>query len=234
MPFLSPLEIEALRLSLTVALWSVAGSLPLGLGVAWLLARHQFWGKSLLNGLVHLPLVIPPVAVGYLLLVTLGRRGPVGGWLYDSFGISIAFTWKGAAIAAAVMAFPLMVRAIRLSLENVDRGIETAARTLGAGRLSVFLRITLPLTAPGLLVGSMLAFARALGEFGATITFVSNIPGETQTLPIALYSVIQTPGGEHAAARLLAISIGLAVLALAASEILARRIAARNGSGAVS
>lgn len=229
MPALTPLELEALRLSVTVALWSVAGSLPLGIGVAWLLARRDFWGKTLLNGLVHLPLVIPPVAVGYLLLVLLGRRGPVGAWLYDSFGISLAFTWKGAAIAAAVMAFPLMVRAIRLSLENVDRGLETAARTLGAGRLSVFLRITLPLTAPGVLAGSVLAFARALGEFGATITFVSNIPGETQTLPIALYSVIQTPGGEDAAVRLLVISVVLAILALAVSEILSRRIAAHNG-----
>lgn len=229
MPALTPLEFEALSLSVTVALWSVAGSLPLGIGVAWLLARRNFWGKTLLNGLVHLPLVVPPVAVGYLLLVLLGRRGPVGAWLHDSFGISIAFTWKGAAIAAAVMAFPLMVRAIRLSLENVDRGLETAARTLGAGRVSVFLRITLPLTAPGVLAGSVLAFARALGEFGATITFVANIPGETQTLPIALYSVIQTPGGEDAAVRLLVISVTLAILALAVSEILSRRIAAHNG-----
>ncbi len=226
---LTALELEALQLSLTVALWSVVGSLPVGLAVAWLLARREFWGKSVLNGIVHLPLVLPPVAVGYFLLVALGRRGMVGGWLFDTFGISVAFTWKGAAIAAAVMAFPLMVRAIRLSLENVDRGLETAARTLGAGRLSVFLRVTLPLTAPGVLAGSILAFARALGEFGATITFVANIPGETQTLPIALYSVIQSPGGEDAALRLLLLSVGLAIAALAISELLSRRVASRIG-----
>jgi molybdate transport system permease protein len=231
MSFLSPLEWEALGLSLQVAFWGVIGSLPFGLAIAWALARRDFWGKTLLNGLVHLPLVIPPVAVGYLLLVLLGRRGPLGAWLYDVFGMTIAFTWKGAAVAAAVMAFPLMVRAIRLSLENVDRGLETAARTLGAGRVSVFLRITLPLTAPGVLTGSVLAFARALGEFGATITFVSNIPGETRTLPIALYSVIQSPGGEDAAMRLLLISVGLAILALGASEFLSRRIASQIGTG---
>jgi molybdate transport system permease protein len=224
---LTALELEALGLSLTVALWSVIGSLPVGLGVAWLLARREFWGKTVLNGFVHLPLVLPPVAVGYFLLVALGRRGLVGGWLYDTFGVSVAFTWKGAAIAAAVMAFPLMVRAIRLSLENVEQGLETAARTLGAGRLSVFLRITLPLTMPGILAGSVLAFARALGEFGATITFVSNIPGETRTLPIALYSVIQSPGGEDAALRLLLLSVVLAIAALAVSELLSRRVAGR-------
>ena len=227
---LTPLELEALGLSLTVALWSVIGSLPFGLGVAWLLARREFWGKTLLNGIVHLPLIIPPVAVGYFLLVALGRQGLVGAWLYETFSVTVAFTWKGAAVAAAVMAFPLMVQAIRLSLENVDKKLETTARTLGAGRVSVFLRVTLPLTAPGVLAGSVLAFARALGEFGATITFVSNIPGETRTLPIALYSVIQSPGGEDAALRLLMLSVGLAVAALAVSEFLSRRIPSPAGS----
>jgi molybdate transport system permease protein len=228
---LTPLEIEALGLSLKVASWSVMGSLPFGLAVAWALARRDFWGKTIVNGLVHLPLVIPPVAVGYLLLVLLGRHGPLGAALFDMFGITIAFTWKGAAVAAAVMAFPLMVRAIRLSLENVDRGLETAASTLGASPVRVFFRITLPLTAPGILAGSVLAFARALGEFGATITFVSNIPGETRTLPIALYSLIQSPGGEDAAMRILLLSVALAVVALTMSEFLSRRITARLGTG---
>jgi len=227
MDWLTPLEIEALGLSLRVALASVAGSLPFGLAVAWLLARRSFPGKSLVDGIIHLPLVVPPVVVGYLLLVALGRRGPVGGWLYDSFGISIAFTWKGAAVAAAVMAFPLMVRAMRLSLESVDRRLEAAARTLGAGRVKVFLTITLPLMAPGVLAGTVLAFARALGEFGATITFVSNIPGETRTLPIALYTLTQTPDGEAAAARLAVISVLLALAAIVASEWIARRMARR-------
>jgi len=172
------------------------------------------------------------VVVGYLLLVVLGRRGPVGGWLYDSFGITIAFTWKGAAVAAAVMAFPLMVRAMRLSLETVDRRLEAAARTLGAGRVRVFMTITLPLMAPGVLAGTVLAFARALGEFGATITFVSNIPGETRTLPIALYTLTQTPDGEAAAARLAVISVVLALAAIVASEWIARRMARRLEGGA--
>lgn len=232
MDWLTPLEIEALGLSLRVALASVAGSLPFGLAVAWLLARRSFPGKSLVDGIIHLPLVVPPVVVGYLLLVALGRRGPVGGWLYDSFGISIAFTWKGAAVAAAVMAFPLMVRAMRLSLESVDRRLEAAARTLGAGRVKVFLTITLPLMAPGVLAGTVLAFARALGEFGATITFVSNIPGETRTLPIALYTLTQTPDGEGAAARLAVISVLLALAAIVASEWIARRMARRLEGGA--
>ncbi len=224
---LTPLEIEALTLSLRVALWAVIASLPIGLATAWLLARREFVGKTLLNGLVHLPLVVPPVAVGYILLVLLGRRGPVGAWLYDVFGVTLIFTWQGAAVASAVMAFPLMVRAIRLSLEAIDRRIETAARTLGATRLRVFLTITLPLATPGILTGVMLAFARSLGEFGATITFVSNIAGETRTLPIALYALIQSPGGEAGAARIMAISIVLAILALLASEYLARRVSAR-------
>lgn len=227
MDWLTPLEVEALGLSLRVALASVACSLPFGLAAAWLLARRSFPGKSLVDGIIHLPLVVPPVVVGYLLLVALGRRGPVGGWLYDSFGISIAFTWKGAAVAAAVMAFPLMVRAMRLSLEAVDKRLEAAARTLGAGRARVFLTITLPLMAPGVLAGTVLAFARALGEFGATITFVSNIPGETRTLPIALYTLTQTPDGEAAAARLAVISVVLALVAIVASEWIARRMARR-------
>ena len=224
---LTPLELEALSLSLRVALWAVLVSLPLGLATAWLLARHEFVGKTLVDGLVHLPLVVPPVAVGYLLMVLLGRRGPLGGWLYDSFGITLIFTWQGAAVASAVMAFPLMVRSIRLSLEAIDDRLETAARTLGAPRVRVFATITLPLATPGILTGVVLAFARSLGEFGATITFVSNIAGETRTLPIALYTLIQSPGGEAGAARLMAISLALAILALLASEFLARRISAR-------
>lgn len=223
---LTPMELEALGLSLRVALWSVAGSLPVGILVAWALARGRFPGKVLLDGLIHLPLVLPPVAVGYLLLVLFGRRGVLGVWLHEQLDITIVFTWKGAAIAAAVMAFPLMVRAIRLSLEAVDTRLEEAARTLGAGQLAVFLTVTLPLTLPGIVTGIVLAFARSLGEFGATITFVSNIPGETRTLPLALYTLIQTPGGEAAAARLLVISILLALAALAASEVLARRTTA--------
>jgi molybdate transport system permease protein len=224
---LTDLEREALALSLRVAVWAVATGLPAALAVAWLLARREFPGKTLLNGVVHLPLVLPPVVVGYLLLLGFGRQGPIGGWLHDVLGVTIAFTWQGAALAAAVMAFPLMVRAIRLSLEAVDTRLESAARTLGAGRLEVFLTVTLPLTAPGLLAGAILGFARSLGEFGATITFVSNIPGETRTLPLALYSLVQQPDGETGALRLAVISVVLALLALAASELLARRVKAR-------
>jgi len=224
---LTALEIEALRLSLQVAFWAVLVTLPLGVAVAWVLARCNFPGKALVDSIVHLPLVVPPVVIGYLLLLSLGRRGVVGGWLYDTFGITLIFTWKGAAIASAIMAFPLMVRAIRLSLEAVDQRLETAARTLGATPLKVLFGITLPLTAPGILAGVVLAFARSLGEFGATITFVSNIPGETRTLPIALYSVLQTPNGEVAALRLAVLSVILALAALFTSEILARRLAAR-------
>ena len=226
---ITPLEIEAIGLSLRVALWAVLWSLPLGIATAWLLARCDFFGKTLLNGVVHLPLILPPVAVGYLLLILLGRRGPVGGWLFDMFGVTVAFTWKGAAIASAVMAFPLMVRAIRLSLEAVDYRLEEAARTLGAGRAWVFLSITLPLIAPGILTGTILCFARSLGEFGATITFVSNIAGETRTLPLALFTLTQTPDGELGALRLMIISVVLALVALIASEVLARRISARIG-----
>jgi len=229
---LSELEVSALELSLRVAVVSVLASLPFGLAAAWLLARCRFPGKSLLDGLIHLPLVLPPVVVGYALLVLFGRRGAVGAWLYDSLGITLAFDWKGAALASAVMAFPLMVRAIRLSLEAVDRRLEAAARTLGAGPLRVFFTVTIPLTAPGILTGAILAFARSVGEFGATITFVSNIPEVTQTLPLALYSLIQQPGGEAAAARLTVIAVVVALLALIASEILARRIARRIAGAA--
>ncbi|OJX67107.1 molybdate ABC transporter permease subunit [Magnetospirillum sp. 64-120] len=224
---LTDLELEALYLSLLVSGWAVAGSLPLGIGCAWLLARRDFPGKTLVDGLIHLPLVLPPVVVGYFLLVLMGRRGVIGSALYDWFGISVAFTWKGAAIASAVIAFPLMVRAIRLSLEGVDRGLEQAARTLGCGPFATFFTVTLPLVMPGILTGVILAFARSLSEFGATITFVSNIPGETRTLPIALYALTQVPGEDAAALRLCVISVVVAFAALMASEILSRRVQAR-------
>ncbi len=229
---LTPLESEALLLSLRVGLVSVVFSLPLGLAVAWLLARREFPGKILLNGLIHLPLVLPPVVVGFTLLVLFGRNGAVGSWLYQVFGITFAVNWKGAALASAVMAFPLMVRAMRLSLEHVDRRLEAAARTLGSDPLKVFTTITLPLMSPGILTGAILAFARSVGEFGATITFVSNIPGETQTLPLALYALTQGPGGDQAAWRLTAISVLLAFAALIASELVARRLDRRiRGAG---
>ena len=224
---LSALEIEAVLLSLRVAFWSVLISLPVAIAVAWLLARKRFPGHIFLNGLVHLPLLVPPVVVGYLLLLLLGRNGAMGAWLWDWFSITVAFTWRGAAVASAVMAFPLMVRAIRLSLESVDIRLEAAARTLGAPPLWVFITVSLPLMAPGILTGAMLAFARGFGEFGATITFVSNIPGETRTLPIALYSLTQVPGGEGGALRLMILSIVIAMLALFASELMARRVRAR-------
>jgi len=221
---LTPLEWEALSLSLKVATWATVASLPLGLWVAWVLARHRFPGHGILNGVVHLPLVLPPVVVGYVLLIVLGRGGALGGWLYETFGLSLAFTWKGAAVAAAVMAFPLMVRAMRLSLEAVDPGLEQAARTLGATPLRVFFTVTLPLMLPGVVTGAVLAFARALGEFGATITFVSNIPGETRTLPLALYNFTQVPGGENSAFRLAVLAVIVALIALIVSEALARRV----------
>jgi molybdate transport system permease protein len=228
--FLTPLEQEALVLSLQVASSSVVISLPAAMLVSWLLARQEFPGKTLLNGIVHLPLVLPPVVVGYLLLILLGRNGPLGRILDQVFGVTLAFTWQGAALAAAVMAFPLMVRAMRLSLENVDRKLEAAARTLGAGRLHVFLSVTLPLMAPGIVVGAILAFARSLGEFGATITFVSNIPGETRTLPLALYTMVQSPDGEAAALRIAVISIVVAFATLAGSEVFARVVRRRIGN----
>ncbi len=223
---LSPIEIEALKLSLWVSFWAVAGSLPLGVLAAWVLARLNFPGKSILDGLIHLPLVLPPVVIGYLLLVGFGRKGIIGAWLYELAGLTLAFNWKGAVLAAAVMSFPLLVRAVRLSLESVDRGLEAAARTLGAGPLRVFFTVTLPLITPGLLTGLILAFARSLGEFGATITFVSNIRGETQTLPLALYTLTQMPDGEVGAMRLCIISVVIAMGALVVSEGLSRRFTA--------
>lgn len=224
---LTPDELTAVHLSLRVAAWATLTSLPLGLAVALLLARGRFWGHSLLNVLVHLPLVLPPVVTGYMLLLLLGRRGPLGQFLEQTFGIVVAFRWTGAVIASAVMGFPLLVRAIRLSLESVDRRLEDAARTLGANRIWVFLTVTLPLVLPGVVAGMILCFAKSLGEFGATITFVSAIPGETRTLPAAIYSLTQVPGGEAGALRLTLVAMALAMLALLASEIVARRVAAR-------
>ncbi len=224
---LTPLEIEALLLSLRVGLVSVAASLPLALGCAWLLSRCDFPGKSLIDGIIHLPLVLPPVAVGFGLLVLFGRNGAIGAWLYALFGVTFAFNWKGAALASAVVAFPLMVRAMRLSLDAVDRRLEAAARSLGAPRLRVAATITVPLMAPGILTGAILGFARSIGEFGATITFVSNIPGETRTLPLALYQLTQIPGGDAAAWRLAVLSVLLALAALVFSEFIARRIGRR-------
>lgn len=220
---LSPEEWEVILLSLKVASWCVLVSLLPAIFCAWLLARRDFPGKSLFNAVLHMPLVIPPVVVGYFLLVTLGRNGIVGAWLYDSFGITLIFTWKGAVIATAVMSFPLMVRAIRSAFENVDVQLESAASTLGRSPLSVFLTITLPLILPGLISGITLGFARALGEFGATITFVSNIPGETRTLPIAIYTLIQIPGGQDQVIRLVVISVTLAFVTIAFSEWLAKK-----------
>ncbi|MHA6325539.1 molybdate ABC transporter permease subunit [Roseivivax sp. CAU 1753] len=227
METLGPEAWEAVRLSLKVAFWATLAALPFGVGVAYLLARVPFAGRGVLNGLVHLPLILPPVVTGYLLLLGFGRQGPVGSVLHDLFGITLAFRWTGAALAAAIMAFPLLVRAIRLALEAVDPGLEAAAATLGASRLRVFVTVTLPLILPGVVAGGVLAFAKAMGEFGATITFVSNIPGETQTLPSAIYAFLQVPGGEDAAMMLVAISIGIAMAALAVSEVLARRVARR-------
>jgi len=224
---LSADEWNAVRLSIKVSTWATIVSLPLGIGIAWLLARRDFWGKSVLNGIVHLPLILPPVVTGYLLLLTFGRRGPVGSFLEDYFGIVFSFRWTGAALACGVMAFPLMVRAIRLSIEMIDRKLEAAAGTLGANPAWTFATITLPLMLPGIIAGMILAFAKAMGEFGATITFVSNIPGETQTLPSAIYTFTQVPGGDLGALRLTLVSVAIAMLALVASEILARRVSRR-------
>lgn len=221
---LSPDEWLAVELSLRVAFWSVCLNLPFALFFAWLLARKSFVGKTLVDGMIHLPLVLPPVVIGYVLLVVLGRKGLVGEWFYEFLGITFVFKWEGAAIASAVMGFPLMVRAIRLSIEMVDQGLERAALTLRAGPLRVFWTITLPLISPGILSGVILGFARSLGEFGATITFVSNIPGETRTLPLALYTYTQAPGGDTMAMRLTVIAIVLALLSLFISEFLARII----------
>ena len=225
---LTPEEWTAVRLSLRVAVVATLASLPFGIAAAWALARGRFPGRALLDGLIHLPLVLPPVVTGYVLLLGFGRRGPLGAALESCCGVVFSFRWTGAALAAGVMAFPLMVRAIRLSLEAVDRKLEQAAGTLGASRVLVFLTITLPLAAPGIVAGMILAFAKALGEFGATITFVSAIPGETQTVPAAIYAYTQVPGGDAGALRLSVIAAGIALVAVVASEILTRRVA---GSG---
>lgn len=225
--WLTPEEWAAVRLSLLVATTAMLASLPFGLTTALLLARGRFWGRSLLDAAVHLPLILPPVVTGYLLLIWFGRRGPIGQFLDDNFGIVLSFRWTGAALASAVMGFPLMVRAMRLSIEAVDRKLEDAAGTLGASPSWVFLVVTLPLCLPGILAGMILSFAKAMGEFGATITFVSNIPGETQTLPSAIYTFTQVPGGEAGAMRLTLISIAISVVALLASEVLARLVSRR-------
>jgi molybdate transport system permease protein len=224
---LSPEELEALRLSLKVGFWNLVISLPIAIAVAWLLARRDFWGKELLNGVVHLSLILPPVVTGYILLILLGRRGPLGALLEDWFGIVVAFRWTGAVVAAMVMAFPVVVRPIRLSIEAIDRRLESAAGTLGASPFEVFLTVTLPLALPGIIAGGILGFAKGMGEFGATITFVSNIPGETRTLSLAIYSFTQTPGGELAALRLTVIAVVVSMAALLASELLGRMLARR-------
>ncbi len=225
---MTPEEWTAVRLSLLVATTATLASLPFSIAVAWLLARGRFWGKSLLDTLVHLPLILPPVVTGYLLLISFGRRAPIGAFLADQFGIVFSFRWTGAALACAVMGFPLVVRAIRLSIEAVDIRLEAAAGTLGANPLWVFATITLPLCLPGILAGAILGFARSMGEFGATITFVSNIPGETQTLPSLIYTLTQIPGGDAGALRLTLVSIAISMLALLGSEFLARRIGVRQ------
>src|SRR5499425_449233 len=224
---LSPDEWIAIRLSLKIALVATAVGLPFGVAVAWLLARKDFWGKSLFDGIIHLPLVLPPVVTGYLLLISFGRRGAIGAFLYDWFGIVFSFRWTGAALACGVMGFPLLVRPIRLAIEAIDRRLEDAAATLGADRARVFLTVTLPLALPGLIAGFVLCFAKALGEFGATITFVSNIPGETQTLSAAIYTLTQIPGRDDAAGRLVVVAIVISLVALVLSEWLARRAGMR-------
>ena len=218
-------------ISLRVAFWATLVSLPLGVLAAHILARKEFPGKQLLNGIIHLPLILPPVVTGYLLLITFGRKAPVGSFLEQAFGIVFAFRWTGAALAAGIMAFPLMVRAIRLAIESVDPKLEEAALTLGASHWRVFATITLPLILPGVIAGAVLAFAKAMGEFGATITFVSNIPGETRTLPTAIYTFLQVPGGERAATSLVVVSIAISMTALIASEVLARRVQRRMRDG---
>jgi len=224
---LSPAEWTAVELSLRVSIVATAFAVPFGIAIGWLLARKNFWGKTVLDGLVHLPLVLPPVVTGYLLLISFGRRGPIGEFLYDYFGIVFSFRWTGAALSCGVMGFPLMIRPIRLALEAIDRRLEDAAATLGANNVLVFFTVTLPLALPGVIAGVVLCFARALGEFGATITFVSNIPGETQTISAAIYTLTQVPGGDAAAARLVLLSIVLAFAALFAAEWLGRRATIR-------
>ncbi len=222
--WLSPEEWQAVRLSLVVAGWSVLFGLPLAVAAAWAVARGRFPGRAVLDALLHLPLVLPPVVVGWGLLMLLGVRGPVGALLQEWFGVRLVFTTAGAALATAVMAFPLMVRAVRLSLEGVDPGLEAAARTLGAGSLDRFVTVTLPLMAPGILAGAVVAFAAGLGEFGAVITFASSIPGQTRTLPLAIYAAIQVPGGEATAAKLSLVSFTLAIAGLLLSDLIARRM----------
>nr|WP_242533930.1 MULTISPECIES: molybdate ABC transporter permease subunit [Vibrio] len=217
-------------LSLKVGAYAVLWLIPLGVFLAWLLSRKTFIGKSILDSLIHLPLVLPPVVIGYLLLISLGRQGFLGKWLYENLGVVFSFNWKGAVVACIVVALPLMVRSVRLSLDSVDPKLEHAASTLGASPLKVFLTVTLPLTIPGIITGTMLSFARSLGEFGATISFVSNIPGETQTIPLAMYNFIETPGAEMQAARLCIISIALALSTLMISEWLNRKAASRLGA----
>jgi len=224
---LSPDEWTAVWLSIRIATVATLGALPFGVAIAWLLARKNFWGKALLDGIVHLPLVLPPVVTGYLLLIWFGRKGPVGAILDQYFGIVFSFRWTGAALACGVMAFPLLVRAIRLSFEAIDRRLEDAASTLGANHMWVFLTVTLPLALPGVIAGMVLCFAKALGEFGATITFVSNIPGETQTISAAIYTLTQVPGGDAAAFRLVIVAVVIALVALIASEWFARRAGMR-------
>ena len=224
---LTPAEWTAIELSLRVATAAMLASLPVGILLAYVLARFRFPGRSILDGIIHLPLVMPPVVTGYLLLLAFGRNGPIGAFLEQTFGIVFAFRWTGAALAAAVMGFPLLVRAIRLSIEAIDMRLEAAASTLGAGRIMVFATITLPLMLPGILAGMVLSFARALGEFGATITFVGNIPGVTQTIPTAIYTYTQVPNGEGPALRLTAIAIAISFAALLASEALSRRLTRR-------
>ncbi|MEZ9337233.1 molybdate ABC transporter permease subunit [Vibrio splendidus] len=232
MMYLSEYEYQALMLSLKVAGFAILWLIPIGIGLAWLLAKKQFVGKSIVESIVHLPLVLPPVVIGYLLLVMMGRQGVIGSWLNDVLGIVFSFSWKGAALACVVVALPLMVRSIRLSLETVDSKLEEAAATLGASPIRVFFTITLPLMIPGIITGTMLSFARSLGEFGATISFVSNIPGETQTIPLAMYTFIETPGAEMEAARLCVISIVIALGSLMLSEWLNKKSAKRLGGNA--
>src|ERR1700754_1705415 len=224
---LSPADWTAILLSMRIAAVATLIATPIGVAVAWLLARRDFWGKAALDAVIYLPLVLPPVVTGYLLLLTFGRKGLVGGWLADHLGIVFAFRWTGAALACGVMSFPLLVRPIRLSIEAVDRKLEQAASTLGAPPWRVFLTVTLPLALPGIVAGMVLGFAKAIGEFGATITFVSNIPGETQTISAAIYTLTQVPDGDAAALRLVIVSIAIAMIALIASEILARRATRR-------
>jgi molybdate transport system permease protein len=226
---ITPTEWTAIQLSLRVAAVATLVATPIGVALAWLLARRDFWGKSLLDALVHLPLVLPPVVTGWLLLIIFGIRGPVGSLLYDWFGVRLVFTTAGASLACAVMTFPVMVRAIRLALETADPGLEQAARTLGAGRLDRLFNVTLPLASPGILVGGIVAYATCLGEFGAVITFAANIPGQTQTLPLAIYAALQVPGGESKAAELSMVSLTLALIGLLLSEWIGKRLSVMLG-----